>query len=90
MKKDIHPTVHTDTKVTCACGHSFATQSVLPAIKVDICSNCHPFYTGKQKFIDTEGRIDKFKKKMALAEKSKAEKKAKADAKAKKEEKTEE
>jgi large subunit ribosomal protein L31 len=67
MKKDIHPKVNTNVTVTCACGNSFSTHSTVDAIQVDICSNCHPFYTGKQKFIDTEGRIDKFKKKMEQA-----------------------
>lgn len=67
MKKDIHPQVNNDTKVTCACGNTFVTQSTLPEIAVDICSNCHPFYTGTQKFIDTEGRIEKFQKKMEKA-----------------------
>lgn len=73
MKKDIHPQLNTDVTVTCACGSTFVTQSTMGDIKVDICSKCHPLYTGKQKFIDTEGRIDKFNKKMELA-------KARADA----------
>ena len=63
MKKDIHPQVNNDCVVTCACGNQFTTTSTLPSINVDICSNCHPFFTGQQKFIDTEGRIDKFQKK---------------------------
>lgn len=78
MKKDIHPEMHNNVTVTCACGNSFITQSTVPEINVDICSNCHPLYTGKQKFIDTEGRIDKFKKKVEIAEqKKKAAKKKK-------------
>jgi len=62
MKEGIHPTYETAT-VTCACGNSFETRSTRKEIKVEICSNCHPFFTGKQKLVDTEGRIEKFKKK---------------------------
>ena len=73
MKKEIHPKVNINTKVTCACGNTFETMSTLDEISVDICSNCHPFFTGQQKFIDTEGRIEKFQKKVELAkEKQKA------------------
>lgn len=66
MKKDIHPPYHQST-VTCACGNTFATGSTLKAIDVEICSACHPFYTGKEKFIDTTGRVEKFKRKVANA-----------------------
>jgi large subunit ribosomal protein L31 len=62
MKKDIHPELH-DVMVECACGNSFPTQSTSKEIKVVICSQCHPFFTGTQKFLDTAGRIDKFNKK---------------------------
>jgi len=62
MKKDIHPK-YVETSVTCACGNSFTTRSALPEIKVDICNACHPFYTGKQKFVDTAGRVERFQKK---------------------------
>jgi len=62
MKKDIHP-VYTDATITCVCGNVINTKSTKADIKVEICSNCHPFYTGKQKFIDTAGKIEKFKKK---------------------------
>lgn len=68
MKKDIHPKVNNEVTVTCACGNSFTTMSTLDEIKVEICSNCHPFFTGQQKFVDTEGRIEKFQKKMAMAQ----------------------
>ncbi|HEY1064934.1 MAG TPA: 50S ribosomal protein L31 [Pirellulales bacterium] len=64
MKKEIHPK-YIETTVTCGCGTSFMTRSTRPELKVDICSACHPFYTGKQKFVDTEGRIEKFKTKFA-------------------------
>lgn len=63
MKKDIHPE-YSDVQVTCACGNSFETRSTKGSdIRVDICSNCHPFYTGKQKFVDTAGRVEKFNRK---------------------------
>ena len=64
MKKDIHP-AYVECKVTCGCGNSFVTRSTKPALHVEICSVCHPFYTGKQKFVDTAGRIEKFQKKYA-------------------------
>lgn len=66
MKKDIHPEYEV-AQVTCACGHSFETRSTLKEIHVEICSNCHPFYTGKQKLVDSAGRIEKFQKKYANA-----------------------
>ena len=62
MKQEIHPDYKL-SKVHCACGESFETRSTKESIRLDICSVCHPFFTGKQKLIDTEGRIDKFRKK---------------------------
>jgi large subunit ribosomal protein L31 len=62
VKKDIHPKYHEAT-VTCACGNTFTTRSTVESIQVDICSNCHPFYTGKQKYVDTAGRVEKFQRK---------------------------
>ena len=62
MKKKIHPAYH-EVKVTCACGNAFSTRSTKKELKVEICSACHPFFTGKQKFLDTAGRIEKFHKK---------------------------
>jgi large subunit ribosomal protein L31 len=62
MKKEIHPKVF-DTVIKCACGATFETKSTEKEIHVEICSNCHPFFTGKQKFLDTAGRIERFKKK---------------------------
>ena len=59
MKEGIHPK-YVEATVHCACGHEFQTLSTGPQIRVEICSNCHPFYTGKQKIVDTEGRVDKF------------------------------
>ncbi len=64
MRKDIHPD-YFETKVTCGCGNAFTTRSTRKELKVDICSNCHPFYTGKLKYIDTAGRIEKFQKKFS-------------------------
>ena len=62
MKTGIHPEYH-DVTVHCACGNTFETRSTLAKITVDICSSCHPFFTGKQKFVDTAGRVERFSKK---------------------------
>lgn len=62
MKKDIHPKAY-DTVIKCACGATLETRSTQKEIHVEICSNCHPFFTGKQKFVDAAGRIERFKKK---------------------------
>jgi len=62
MKADIHPKYQKCT-VTCGCGNSFETRSTVPTIAVEICSKCHPFFTGTQKFVDTAGRVEKFQKK---------------------------
>ena len=61
MKKDIHPN-YAETTITCACGNVIQTRSTEKDIKVEICSACHPFFTGKQKLVDTAGRIDRFKR----------------------------
>jgi len=60
MKKDIHPEFHENCKVTCACGNTFTTGSIMKEIRVELCNQCHPFYTGKQKFVDTARRVEKF------------------------------
>ena len=65
MKADIHPSYKIVT-VTCACGETFVTRSTKDDLRVDICSKCHPFFTGKQKFVDAGGRVDKFKKKFNI------------------------
>ncbi len=70
MKAGIHPE-YILCNVTCACGSKFETRSTQKAIKVDICSACHPFYTGNQKFVDTAGRVDKFRKRYAKKEPAK-------------------
>jgi len=62
MKKEIHPEF-VECKVTCACGNTFTTKSNKSEIRVDICSECHPFFTGSEKIVDSAGRVDKFKKK---------------------------
>ncbi|MCL4455950.1 MAG: 50S ribosomal protein L31 [Nitrospirae bacterium] len=64
MKEGIHPK-YKEVKVACACGETFTTKSTRDNIKLDICSKCHPFFTGKQKILDAEGRVEKFKKKYA-------------------------
>lgn len=71
MKKDIHPQYYPKSKVTCSCGHSFEVGSTQEEIYVEICSACHPFYTGTQKLIDTAGRVDKFKARQEKAKKLK-------------------
>jgi len=65
MKEGIHPK-YVKAVVSCACGNTFETRSTKPQLKVDICSTCHPFFTGKQRFLDTAGRIEKFKKKYKI------------------------
>lgn len=65
MKEKIHPQ-YKKTTITCACGQSFETGSTRENLKVEICSNCHPFFTGKQKFVDSGGRVERFKKKYGL------------------------
>lgn len=65
MKKEIHPTYFTKAQVACACGNAFTVGSTKEKIEVEICSNCHPFYTGNEKILDAAGRIDKFKARQA-------------------------
>ena len=65
MKKDIHPTYYPKAKVTCACGNAFEVGSTLPSIDVEVCSNCHPFYTGKEKLKDKVGQVQKFRKRLS-------------------------
>lgn len=68
MKKNIHPQWYPQAKVTCACGATFVTGSTKPEIHVEICSQCHPFFTGEMKFVDTQGRIEKFQAKQQAAQ----------------------
>ena len=72
MKPDIHPE-YVEATVHCACGETFTTRSTKPEIKVEICSQCHPFYTGKQKMVDTEGRVEKFIRRYGLEDQYKDE-----------------
>src|SRR5687767_9198008 len=77
MKPAIHPKYNPELVVTCACGNSFTTGSTQTDIKVDICSACHPFYTGEARFVDTQGRVEKFQLKMKAAASNPQIKKAK-------------
>ena len=92
MKQKIHPQYH-DCEVTCACGNKFTTGSTLKEIRVELCNKCHPFYTGKQKLVDTAGRVEKFQERadkmvaISAVRKGKKVKKAAMAAKKKAEEK---
>ena len=72
MKQGIHPKYFDECQVTCACGNKFTTGSTVEKIDVDVCSKCHPFFTGQQKFVDIKGRIDKFNEKVAKGKATKA------------------
>ena len=80
MKVDIHPE-YKDVKVVCSCGNSFVTRSTIgkDSISLEVCSNCHPFYTGAQKIVDAAGRVDRFRQKYGMKGKEKAEDKQKTD-----------
>jgi large subunit ribosomal protein L31 len=69
MKADIHPD-YVESKVVCSCGATFPTHSTVPSLHVELCSECHPFYTGKQKLVDTGGRIDRFERRYGKRKKS--------------------
>jgi len=77
VKQNIHPKYYSDCKVICACGNTFVTGSIIPEIKVEVCGACHPFYTGKEKFVDTEGRVERFQRKVEVARKAQEIKKVK-------------
>lgn len=83
MKKDIHPKYYPEAKIICACGNVITTGSVKPEMKVEVCSACHPFYTGKKRLVDSTGRVDRFKKRMEKSEKILADKMEKVKKKAK-------
>ena len=72
MKKDIHPEYFENAKIVCACGATYEVGSTVPEIHVELCANCHPFYTGKQKILDTARRVEKFQEKMAKRAKTPA------------------
>ncbi len=67
MKNDIHPQWYPEAKITCACGASFSAGSTMPEIRVEICSSCHPLFTGQAKFVDTLGQVDKYIKKVEVS-----------------------
>ena len=69
MKAEIHPS-YTETHVTCTCGNEFVTRSTKDEIHVEICSSCHPFYTGRQKLVDTGGRVERFQRRVAKGRRS--------------------
>jgi large subunit ribosomal protein L31 len=71
MKEGIHPKYH-EVTITCACGHTFKTRSTRKDLRLEICSNCHPFFTGKQKLVDTAGRVERFRRRYQKAGKSTA------------------
>jgi large subunit ribosomal protein L31 len=73
MKEGIHPE-YVEATVTCGCGESFKTRSTKPKIAVEICSKCHPFYTGKQKLVDTTGKVERFRRRFKVSEPAKEEK----------------
>ncbi len=76
MKTGIHPD-YVECQVHCSCGNEFTTRSTVPSLRVELCSECHPFFTGKQKLVDTGGRVDRFNRRLAKAAPAKAKGKAK-------------
>lgn len=88
MKANIHPKWYPNAKITCTCGNTFTAGSTLPEIHVEICSKCHPFFTGEMRFVDTQGRVEKFQEKQEAAKaKAYVKKKERKKAKEEKEEK---
>lgn len=79
MKQAIHPQYFDDAKIVCACGNTFTVGATVPEIRVELCSKCHPFYTGEQRFVDSASRIDKFQKKQQVAQLHVAKKKEKEE-----------
>jgi large subunit ribosomal protein L31 len=82
MKADIHPEYHKDAKIICACGNTITVGSTVAETQVELCSNCHPFYTGKKVLVDTEGRVEKFKSRQGAKKEEVQTKKAKANKRA--------
>lgn len=74
MKADIHPQYSDEAKVTCVCGHAFTTGATVAEIHVEVCSNCHPYFTGEMKYVDTLGRVEKFQKRQEHAKNVNAQK----------------
>jgi len=69
MKPDIHPKWYPEARVVCACGHIFTVGATVPEIHTELCANCHPFFTGQRKIVDTEGRVEKFMQKYGMKKK---------------------
>ncbi|MEK7538947.1 MAG: 50S ribosomal protein L31 [Patescibacteria group bacterium] len=69
MKKEIHPEYHIQSAVSCSCGEKFTVGSIMPKIDIEICSSCHPFFTGEEKVLDRGGRVERFKKRQAAVKK---------------------
>jgi large subunit ribosomal protein L31 len=67
MKKDIHPEYYPEAVVRCACGNTWTTGSTVPEVRTDVCSKCHPFFTGEQRIVDSEGRVDRFYRRLEQA-----------------------
>lgn len=80
MKQDIHPEWYSDAKVVCACGNTWTVGATVPEIRVDVCSNCHPFYTGEQRIVDTEGQVDRFMRRLKAREEIREEAERRAEA----------
>lgn len=74
VKKNIHPQYFDDAKVSCVCGNTFTTGATVPEIRVEICSHCHPFFTGEMKYVDTLGKVERFQKAQKKAQEFKAQK----------------
>ena len=66
MKKDIHPTFHNDATVVCSCGNTFTTGATKAHLRVEVCSRCHPYFTGEQRIVDTEGRVERFRRRFGI------------------------
>lgn len=73
MKTDIHPTWYPEAQVVCACGNTWVTGATIPEIRTDICSACHPFYTGEQRIVDTEGQVDRFMRRLQTRDRIRSE-----------------
>ena len=81
MKPNIHPE-YVETTITCACGNSLQTHGTVPGLRVDICSNCHPFYTGKQRLVDTAGMVERYRRRYNIGDEEAGDVAEQADAKA--------
>jgi large subunit ribosomal protein L31 len=80
VRKDIHPKYYPEAKVVCACGNTWTTGSTVPEIHTDVCSKCHPFFTGEQRIVDTAGQVERFRRRLAMVEKVSADTVAKPSA----------